>query len=1008
MLYTLNKTNFNNFDIFEENKLSPRGYAIPYSKQSTLLNTPFKKERASSDMVTLLSGKWGFKYYPSNTLLPDTLESENITFDEVNVPSTWQRTGYDSPAYINCPYAFDDKPPYVPNEQPVGVYRKKFTVSEKNSKTFIIAFLGVCSCLDLYINGSYVGYSEGSHNTAEFDITAFITEGENEIIAVVHKWSTGTFLECQDMFRENGIFRDVLLYEMPRGYLYDVYYKTTEGKNGWVLTTEIEARGDTRSLCCETELYDGKKLIANKCSYINDKLTLILDNLAVTPWNAEEPKLYTAVTTLYEGENEIMSVRNFIGFKKVKIKKDIFTFNDVAIKMKGVNHHDSHYLMGYAMDYAAIEKDIKLMKELNVNAVRTSHYPPDAQFIALCDIYGLYVIDEADIETHGCGCEPHNNIDLISHDLKWAPRYVDRVSRMYYRDRSRASVTMWSLGNEAGGYACQDKCYEFLHSVCPEIPVHYEGVIHTERHSYDVVSEMYTCHSDVEKCGMHRRGKKYTPKPFYLCEYSHAMGEGPGGLEEYWQIIYKYDNLMGGCIWEWADHAYYKYGDGSLKFTYGGDHGEWRHDGNFCVDGLVYPDRRLHTGALEMKNVYRPVRASLKGNDIIFHSTNRFKKTDLFAEVMLMKNGSDALWMNVFSLTIDPGKDEIVSVPFDTIELDDSDYHINIFYYTSKEYKKENRKEVAFEQLTIKEDYEIPPHLSEKARFTENEKAVEYAFTNGSVTFCKKSGEIVSLKNGETELMAKGKLMQGLLPNIFRAPIDNDPRCRDKWREAGLDDYRCELKSMRVQDGAISTIYSLVSDKCERPVAGAFINYGIYSDGSMDVEAIFTPISCRSVAKILPRFGLNLNLDKSLKNVKYYGLGPHENLPDFYAQSIVGVYETTVKEMLVKQIKPQDSGNRCLCRYAILSNDKGVGVKAEYKDNYFNFNARPFTQSLLDKAKHQEDLRDEKIISLNIDGFTRGAGTASCGPDVLPEYCIDGASGLKFSFTMSLYNSDKD
>lgn len=996
MKYSINKANFNDFSVFEINKLEGRSYFIPYSSKEVLAKTPFKKERSSSDLVRNLSGKWQFRFYESNKKLPDVIDTEKEAFDTVTVPSTWQRTGYDAPAYINCPYAFDDKPPYVPNEQPVGVYRKTFEAAA--DKKYIISFLGVISCLDLYVNGKFVGYSEGAHNTAEFDITSFINDGENELLAVVHKWSNGTFLECQDMFRENGIFRDVLLYEMPATYVNDIYYRTKETSKGWNLDVNVALCGDVSGYTLRAEIYSKNKLIASKTVDAVNEGTISFKNLDVISWNAEIPTLYTAYLTLYNGENEVMTARNYIGFKTVKIKKDLFFVNDKLIKVKGVNHHDTHYKNGYVMSFDDLEKDIKLMKSLNVNAVRTSHYPPDAQFLVLCDIYGLYVVDEADIETHGCGCDPHRNIDLISHNIEWAPRYVDRVKRMYLRDRSRAGIIMWSLGNEAGGYACQDECYKYLHEVCPEIPVHYEGVVRNERHSYDVVSEMYTNHQDVEKTGKHKRGKKYTPKPFFLCEYAHAMGVGPGGLEEYWKIFYKYDNLMGGCIWEWADHAVY-HSRGKLKFTYGGDHGEWRHDGNFCVDGLLYPDRRLHTGAKQMKNVYRPVRAEYKDGKIIFTNTNRFRNTSYITAVWeVVKNGNVLLEADELVLDIEP-EATLEHATEIKIPKGDCDCHLNVYYY-------DGDTEIAFEQIALKEKYEFDAEKS-KGKLglsCDGEKSV-ITFENGSITFSNENGMLDSYVSDGVELInSSPAFAKGFVPNIYRATLDNDAASRDYWNKAGYDDYRCKLKEFEVElkkdKVEVEVSYILKSKKSVLPLAKVELEYNIYANGLVKVEAKLETIGKKKAAASLPRFGLTLEMPEEFRNIEYYGMGPDENLSDFYAQAIVGVYNTTVDEMHEPYIKPQDAGNRTKNRYLIVSDNDGKGIKFAYDDEYFNFNVRSFTQKLLQEAAHQEDLHDERTVAVNVDGFTRGTGTSSCGPDVLDEFIIDGRKELEFSFYM--------
>ncbi len=996
MIYSVNRKNFKDFDTYEVNKLPGRAYLIPYSSKDELAATPFKKEQFSSDIVTVLSGKWDFKYFKSNKEMPAKINTDDIKFDKITVPCTWQRTGYDSPMYVNCWYPFDDTPPHVPEEQPVGVYRK-FIEIDKKKKTYIISFLGVVPCIDLYVNGKFVGYSEGSHNTAEFDISKYLKKGKNEIFAVVHKWSTGTFLEAQDMFRESGIFRDVLLYELPETYINDIYYKTKENKSSWSLNINYEILGKTENAEVAVELYDGKKLIASgKADASKSKISL--SRLDVDSWNAEIPKVYTAFFTLSVDGKEIMTCRNYIGFKTVKIEKDLFKFNDKLIKIKGVNHHDSHYKKGYAMNIDDYEKDLKLMKSLNVNAVRTSHYPPDPRFLILCDLYGLYVVDEADIETHGCGCEPHNDFHLISKNIAWAPRYLDRVKRMYYRDRSRASIIMWSLGNEAGGYACQDVCYKFLHKENPEIPVHYESVIHTERHSYDVVSEMYTNHKNLDKCGRHIRGPKYTPKPFFLCEYAHAMGEGPGGLEEYWQIIYKYRNLMGGCIWEWCDHSVY-HPRGKYKFTYGGDHGEWRHDGNFCVDGLVYPDRRLHTGAKEMKNVYRPVRASYSAKKISFTNTNRFRNSDYITAVWeCVKDGNILLGADEIKLDIEP--EGTVSYPFNiSIPREKCDVHINIYYY-------DGDNEIAFEQIALKEAYavELP---SGKGKITAAEKNNKITVKASGIKFVfdKETGFITSIVKDKKELINKSPAKaSGPRPNIYRAATDNDCCIRDDWRKAGYADYDCLVNSFKASAKAasydIKVSYTLKGKNVKRAIGTVDVVYSVKPSGIVNVTSSFMPLNFKNASKDMARFGMAIEMPEEFSNIEYYGMGPDENLSDYYAQSITGIYSTNVDEMYEPYIFPQESGNRCKIRFVKVTDADGSGLEFAFDRNYLSFNARRYTQDLLENAKHIEDLHSENTIAVEIDGFLRAAGTASCGPDVLDPYIINANKGLKFSFNI--------
>ena len=449
MEYTLNRTNYRDFSLFEENKRAPRAYFIPYSKKEVLAATALKDERFSSDMTEVLSGEWDFKYFDDISLLPEKIDTEGFSFDSVTVPSTWQRTGFEPPVYLNCPYPFDNVPPELPERMSVGVYRKKFEVTNSDD-VHIISFLGVVPCVDLYVNGDYVGYSEGSHNTAEFDISEFIYEGTNELVAVIHKWSTGTFLECQDMFRENGIFRDVLLFKMPETYINDYYIRPLKKDGKWSMEVETAVIGKTCGFEIEVVLKKEGVTIASQTVKAEKDTKVLFEDLDIIEWNAEIPTVYETYITLAKDETQIMSLRSVTGFRDIEISGNIFTLNGQKIKIKGVNHHDTHYKNGYVMSYEDYEKDVRLIKAFNGNCIRTSHYPPDPHLITLCDIYGVYIVDEADIETHGVCCEPHNNPKLISHDEKWAPRYLDRVSRMYYRDRSHPCIIMWSLGNESG------------------------------------------------------------------------------------------------------------------------------------------------------------------------------------------------------------------------------------------------------------------------------------------------------------------------------------------------------------------------------------------------------------------------------------------------------------------------------------------------------------------------------------------------------------------------------
>ena len=996
MEYKLNKTNYRDFDVFEENKLAARAYFIPYSKKTDLDAAELRHERTGSDLVEVLSGEWDFKYYSDISQLPDALNINTVEFDKVHVPSTWQRTGYEPPVYLNCPYPFETPVPTLPEHMSAGVYHKSFEVSNSDN-IHIISFLGVVPCVDLYVNGMYVGYSEGAHNTAEFDISEFIYEGTNELVAVVYKWSTGTYLECQDMFRENGIFRDVLLYRLPSTYINDYYIHPRKIDGAWSADVEVTLEGKLSGCEVGFSLEKDGNVIAADLVKAEHLTHMSFEGLDVVEWNAEVPTIYNAFITLYKNGAEIMTLRNLTGFRQVEIKGNTFTFNGQKIKIKGVNHHDTNGKTGYVMSFDDYEKDVRLIKEYNGNAVRTSHYPPDPCMIALADTYGLYIIDEADIETHGAALKPYNNIDLISDDPKWAPRYLDRVRRMYFRDRNHPCVTMWSLGNEAGGYACQDACYEFLHDTCPDIPIHYEGVIHTARKAYDVVSDMYPSHEQVERvgCGV-QKGNWYREKPYFLCEYVHAMGFGPGAMEEYWESFYKHDNLMGGCIWEWADHAVYHEDSKPYEYTYGGDHGEERHDGNFCVDGLVHTDRTPSSGALEMQAVYRPLRAKYnRDGSFTFTNTNRFRSSGYITIKRSLTLDGVKGEEESFTLDIAPCASKRVNFGLEIPK--GCDCRMNFEYLDGDKF-------IALEQVIIKKERkrEILPQGTEFS-CTDDGAQIKLSFDGGEAVFDRAGGELASYKLGDKELINQSPAAhKGFVPNIFRAMLDNDRSIIAKWEAAGYDDIKLiptgtDLEAKK-SSAKITAGFNLRSKK--GIVAKVKITYTVDAAGCIKVDAAFSPVRQKKAASILPRFGLVLEMPESFENVEYVGYGPSENTVDFREHAAFGTYKDTVDGMDEFYIKPQDYGVRSGVRRLTVTDSDGVGLTVCNPDRELCFTIRHFTQLLMQRSMHRDNLHSEHTTVLNIDGFLRGTGTGSCGPDVLDKYAVDGSKGLAYSFVI--------
>lgn len=994
MKYSIHRNLHTDFSIYEENKLEARSYFIPFSSVKKLAETDYKNERYNSDRVTMLSGEWDFAYYEKLSYVPEALDTDIVGFDKVTVPCTWQRTGYDQIAYINTRYPFPKKPPHIPADVAVGIYRK--TVDIKNlSNRRTLSFLGVAGAIAVYINGVYVGYSEGSHNTAEFDVTAFLNDGSNEIVVVNYKWCNGSYLECQDMFRENGIFRDVFITEFESSYINDFTFRSSKNCDG-TYNLDISVEG-----CFEKNT---KIEIKSEESVISAELLpekgVTLTNLSVKEWSAEIPNLYELTIVLYKDNKEVEAIRTYYGFKDVKIDGEVFLFNGKTIKFKGVNHHDTHMTKGYAMSLEDMELDIKLMKEYNCNAVRTSHYPPDPAFLTMCDMYGLYVVDEADVETHGFYAIPHStyNPNRLSNDISWVSHYLDRVKRMYGRDKNHPSITMWSLGNESGGYKCQDVCYEYLKNANPEIPVHYEGVIRSKRWAYDVVSHMYGTPDLMRKILKSTAGDKYKGKPFFQCEYAHAMGNGPGGLEEYMQLFYSSDQFMGGCIWEWADHSVYDE-NAKYKWTYGGDHNEPIHDGNFCVDGLFYPDRKPSSGALEMKVCYRPIRAKqINGNIFELWNTRSFAdSSDIEINFNVLVYG-ESKQIGAVSSIIPAGAKKKVQINSAYFNQTDKDVFVN-FIYTDKN----SGKEIATEQVIVsRAELKRTDNRSKPADISVKGNLIQVSFDNGSALFDKNKGLISYAKNGTEYLKANPiDKANGFVPHIYRGRLDNDQYMVIFWKIIGLDRSYAKLVSCEVKNKDnlkyISTIYDFVT-RGIFVLARAQVDYCFDMNGKMTISTSLKKVC--PLTDQLPRFGVHTELKSEFKKVKYYGRGPIENYSDFKEHAPIGIYETTVTDMAHKYIKPQDSGNRGDVRYSVLTNNNGKGLKFTALERYINFNANHFTLGQLKKAKHIEDLPDTDTTFTAIDGFVRGTGSGSCGPIPSKEHMIDFGyfKPLNFSF----------
>ncbi len=1019
MIYKLKeKENFRKFQVTSDNRLASRAYFIPFSNMKKAQSATIMNKRYTSDKVQVLNGTWDFRYYRSDKEMPSSIDTAKMKFDSIPVPSCWQFLGYEPPFYTNIRYPFYQEPNKITynkvegdygkdingityetgdtQSNSVGVYRTTFKVSNLN-KRYILSFLGVSSCAEVYVNGKYVGYSECSHNTQEYGVDAFIQEGENELVVVVHKWCTGSYLEDQDMFRNNGIFRDVLLYVNDPSYIYDFEFFATKRGDCYdgILNVEVV---DGEGTSVSASISDAGKVIAMRSAIVNGKLEIMFDSLKVTEWNAEEPKLYDLTITLMKGGLITEVIRKKIGFKTVQIEGRVFKLNGKPLKILGVNHHDTSSTKGYTMTLEEIENDIRICKEFNINAIRTSHYPPDPTLIELADLYGLYIIDEADIETHGL-----SPIKQVSKKLRWKEKYWDRVKGMYMRDRNSCSIIMWSLGNEASGIACQDYCYNKLKPLTL-IPIHYERACATKRGSYDVVSMMYTSVEGCRKLALGKNGGKgvypivnahVKSKPFFLCEYAHAMGVGPGSLEDYVQIFLNNAGMMGGCIWEMVDHAVY-HEDKKYCYTYGGDHGEYVHDGNFCVDGLFYPDRTPSTSAYAVKNSYRPVRAKMVGNGIIeLTNHNVFRNASYLTIKGTLLVEGNALFDFEVPSNIPAGATKTYNLNFEALS---GDIQINLDYY-------DGTRPVAFEQVRVNEALTDVKRIGrgKKINVKTVGKLLNIAFDGGSITFDEERGVLIDYRVNDTSILAPRPAKQGafgrMYSNVYRAPTDNDMYIKSAWHKNDYDklnivkeDFRYQLFSDRVE---VNAIYSMRNGKGKKAFLVKDV-YTIFNTGIVRVESSLTPK--KKNAPILPRVGKIIEVDTAFSDVIYYGAGARECYPDFKSQSRLGVYRTTVEALEEQYIKPQESGNRTDIRYVAMRNAKGEGVMIFADVLPLNFGVKRYTDVALSKAGHREDLVYDNVNYLSVDGYMGGIGSHSCGPMPLDQYQLKTNRSYTFSF----------
>jgi len=987
----------------EINRMPPRAATFPYPDEAAAIAA----DLGSNRFYRCLSGVWRFKLVPSPDDVPPSWVAEDTgDWDALPVPANWQMHGYDRPHYTNVLYPIPADPPRVPRRNPVGLYRRTFHVPEDWVRGPIcLRFEGVDSAFYVSVNGKRVGFSKVPHMPAEFDLTRMLRPGANDIAVEVLKWSDGTYLEDQDMWRLSGIFRDVHLFRTPDVTINDL----------WARTTFDEAFRDAELKLSVTlaNAADSPRLSAAKVTmYDPDGVTVLQGEIAAPEmiptlgtreveqafrveaprqWTAETPWLYTMVVAALDEAGEVTEARSIgVGFRQVDVRGGQVLVNGRPIKIKGVNRHESDPVRGHAVTYASMVRDIELMKQHNINAVRTSHYPDDPRWYDLCDRYGLYVIDEADLESHGAymlGEWPY-----FAARPEWREAFLDRAVRMVERDKNHPSIIMWSLGNESGYGPNHDAMAEWIHGRDPSRPIHYSEAWTDGAPSEitDVVSCMYPT---IERLEAEGTGKSGT-RPFFMCEYAHAMGNGPGNLSEYWDTIRAHEQLLGGCVWEWCDHGILQTTpDGVEYYAYGGDFGEYPHDGNFCIDGMVYPDRTPSPSLIEHKKVVEPV--SVEAVDLAtgrLRVHNRYDHASLAhlaASWELLADGERVSSGALPLPEVAAGASVEVTVPVAADRLAPGrSYLLNVsFRLAAGAVWVEAGHEVAWEQFEL-------PVKTGPARASARRSAspldivrspaeIRVAGGDFEIVLDRRSGDIARWCADGMALLDRGPRL-----HVWRAPTDNDVWIAPKWRELALDQLEMHvldtaLEQSSATEAAMRVDYILGAN-ARKPAFRCTATYAIRADGEVAIEQHAIP---DLDLETLPRVGLQMHLPGCLSLCTWYGRGPHENYVDRKRSARLGRYSLTVDEMHEPYIRPQENGGRSDVRWAALTDDHGRGILAVGEPT-FTLTASRFTTEMLTQAEHTYELEPSGSIILTLDHAVCGLGSASCGPRPLETYFV--------------------
>ena len=995
------------------NRMPARAHFLTFpSKEKALLNN-----NRYTHAFKNLNGVWKFMFLDAPEYSPEGFFNSDFDvtkMDDITVPGNWQLQGYGKMHYSDLWYNFPINPPYVPTENPTGIYKRTFFVEESyRDKKIIIRFCGVDSAYHLWINGKEVGYSKVARNESEFDITDLIRVGEeNDVTVRVYQWSDGTYLEDQDMWWESGIFRDVELIGVPKDGIND--YKVIadlddEYKNG-IFKVEAFLR-TTKEVNVTFELVDaGENTVFTKTVVAKEGKACIDEVIAdVNHWTAETPYLYKLFMTVEDNGQIVEVIPQNVGFRNIRLNGETFLVNGVAIKFKGVNRHDYSPQNGRVVSREEIEKDIILMKQFNINAIRTSHYPNSYYLYDLCDEYGMYLIAETDLECHGF--ELTGDYKWITDDPSWELAYVSRMTRMIERDKNHPAIIFWSLGNESA-FGCNfRKMTDVAHEMDPTRLVHYEGDFDVE--SADVYSTMYTWIENPKKPYLMKDIIEKSKKPHIHCEYCHAMGNGPGNLKDYQDLVYAHDKLQGGFVWEWFDHGIESFTESGEKYyRYGGDFGDDPSNKDFCIDGLIMPDRTPSPGLYEYKKVIEPITTTavdIQKGIINLLSRYDFANLDRFNLVYKVMEDDVILqtgFMAVPSIEARANKD--ITLPYDLSAIKvkpGAHYYVNISYQLREDTRyASSGHELAtaqFELPLYKEGIMVRPEgilNVEKEHTTLHVKGANF-----SLDFNLVNGNLMNIVRDGMQVLSKGPRL-----TLWRAPISNDMEIIDKLKKVYFlhlehevvmnIDYHMEGNILKVE---VDTINSTTNSAWHFKTKYV---YTVCPSGDILIDVEGTPSGRVDLAPdMLPRIGVSMHLDKSMEHVRYFGMGPGENYADSKEAAQMGLYANTVDGLFTNYVIPQENGNHMGCKWVSMTNDRGMGLLASTEGD-FNFSASWYEDKDLDDAKHTCDLVKRDYIVFNVDYKHNALGTNSCGQWQLDKYRAK-FEDFKLSFRLTPFNN---